>query len=426
MPTTLPTHSTTVVVVGAGQAGLAMSACLTGRGIDHLVLERGRIGERWRSERWDSLRLLTPNWMSRLPGHAYEGDDPDGFMTMPEVVSFFERYAERIDAPVIDETTVFSAAPTDDGYRLHTSAGTIDCRLLVAATGACATPNIPAVAAAVPGRVLQTSPKYYRRPGDLPDGGVLVVGASASGIQLARELQLSGRDVTLAVGAHTRLPRNYRGVDIHAWLDMMGTLSRSIDTIDDLDAARREPSLQLVGSTDGRSIDLAELASLGVRIAGRVDHVSIGVAQLDGGASAAAAAADRRLTRMLDRIDDWASRHGLDAELGTPDRPAPVQIEDEPDHIDLADGRISSILWATGYRPDYSWLTGPVRPDGSIAHHGGVAADAPGLYLLGLPVMRTRASTFIDGVGADAAAHAAHIAGRLAGHPSLGVATVGS
>ncbi len=231
--------------------------------------------------------------------------------------------------------------------------------------------------------------------------------------------------MVLAVGAHTRLPRRYRGLDIHTWLDMMGTLDRTIDTIRDVDAARREPSLQLVGSDDGRSIDIAELQSLGVRIAGRVEGFGWGHAHFDATASQAVRAADRGLTRMLDRIDRWATEHGLDGEIDPVDRPAPVSVEREVTSVDLRHGRTTSILWSTGYRPDYSWLTGPTpRPDGTIDHTGGVVADVAGLYLLGLPVMRTRKSTFIDGVGADAEAHAAHIEARLAGHPSSAVATV--
>lgn len=415
------TITTTVAIVGGGQAGLAMSRTLSRRGIDHVVLERGRIAERWRSERWDSLRLLTPNWMTRLPDFAYDGDDPEGFMAMPEVISFFERYARSIDAPVIEEMTVFSAVRTDAGYELSTSNGTVRCRFLVAATGAGATPNIPAVAAGMPDRLHQTSPKYYRRPDDLPDGGVLVVGASASGIQLARELHLSGRPVTIAVGEHVRIPRRYRGIDIHEWLDMMGTLERSHESFADLAAARREPSLQLVGSEDGRSIDLAELQSHGVRLAGRLTSACSFAANFDTSLAATVAAADAGQTKLLDRIDHWAAAHGFDAEIDPIERPAPVRPDRPVEHLDLRG--VSSVLWATGYRPDFSWLTSPaVTPDGAIRHVGGVAGD--GLYVLGMPLTRTRKSTFIDGVGADAEAHASHIATALAGARSAAAATV--
>lgn len=415
------TISTTVAIVGGGQAGLAMSSCLGRRGIDHVVLERGRIAERWRSERWDSLHLLTPNWMTRLPGFSYDGDDPQGFMAMPEVVEFFERYAAAVDAPVIDETTVFRAEPTDDGYELTTSSGTIRCRFLVAATGACATPWIPPVAARLPDRIVQTSPKYYKRPDQLPDGDVLVVGASASGVQLAREIQLSGRQVTIAVSGHTRIPRRYRGFDIHEWLDMMGTLERTHETFGDLAAARREPSLQLVGDADGRSLGLDDLQDHGVRLAGRLHSVSARSASFDGGLRRVVADADAAQTRLLDKIDQYVCANGLEREVDPADRPAPVSVRAECETLDLAG--VASVVWATGYRPDFSWLSSPHIDDrGSIRHVGGVAGD--GLYVLGLPLTRTRKSTFIDGVGADAEAQASHIERRLAGVPEGSTATV--
>lgn len=415
------TITTTVAIVGGGQAGLAMSSCLSQRGISHVVLERGRVAERWRSERWDSLRLLTPNWMSRLPGFSYDGSDPQGFMAMPEVVHFFERYAEAVSAPVIDETTVFRAAPTDEGYELDTSSGTVRCRFLVAATGACATPWIPAVAAQLPDRVVQTSPKYYKRPEQLPDGDVLVVGASASGVQLARELQMSGRQVTIAVSAHTRIPRRYRGLDIHEWLDMMGTLERTHDSFDDLAAARREPSLQLVGDDSGRSLGLDDLQQLGVRLAGRFTSVGDGAARFDHDVRQVVHDADDAQSNLLDKIDRWVADHGLEREVDATDRPDPVSVRNPVDALDLAG--VESVVWATGYRPDFSWLSSPhVDCHGAIRHVGGVAGD--GLYVLGMPLTRTRKSTFIDGVGADAEAHASHIAQRLAGSRAAARATV--
>lgn len=414
-PKGIPVNITTVIV-GAGQAGLAMSHSLTERGVDHVVLERGRIGERWQSERWDSLRLLTPNWMTRLPGYSYRGTDPDGFMTMPEVAGFFGAYARSFDAPVLDETTVIRARTTADGYELDTTRGTISCRSIVAATGACATPAIPDIATAAPSRLHQITPKHYRRPGQLPAGGVLVVGASASGVQLAKELHESGRPVTLAVGNHTRIPRRYRGLDIHEWFDLMGTLDRRHDTVSDLEAARREPSLQLVGTTDGRSLDLLELQRIGVTLTGRVERFTGERARFDGRLATDVASADAAQIRLLDRIDGWARQNGLDREIDPVSRPTPVAISDEVIDIDLRRAGITSVLWATGYRPDYSWLDLPVvRRDGTILHDGGVVADSPGLYLMGLPMMRTRKSTYIDGVGADAEALADHLAGRLTG-----------
>jgi putative flavoprotein involved in K+ transport len=213
-------HSTDTVIIGSGPAGLAMSAQLSDRGIDHVLLERGEIAERWRSERWDSRRLLTPNWMTRLPGFQYNGDDPEGYMTMPEVIAFISEYARAIEAPVYENTTVTEVRErSGGGYHITTDRGSWVAPTVVLATGACARPVIPAAAAGLPDHIQQLAPNSYRNPAQLPDGGVLVVGASASGLQLAEEIHASGRPVTLAVGSHARMPRTYRGMDIQWWLD---------------------------------------------------------------------------------------------------------------------------------------------------------------------------------------------------------------
>ena len=220
-----PRYDTDVVVIGGGQAGLAMSHCLAGQSIDHVVLERGDAANSWRTERWDSLRLLTPNWLSRLPGYGYEGDDPHGFRTMPETIAFLERYAEVISAPVLTGTTVTSVRRVLDGYEVLTDRGTWQCQAVVIATGACNIPNVPAVAEALPAGIATVTPKDYRNSDQLEEGGVLVVGASATGAQIAEEIHRSGRPVTLAVGEHIRVPRVYRGRDIKWWMDAAGAVS---------------------------------------------------------------------------------------------------------------------------------------------------------------------------------------------------------
>src|SRR5215203_368806 len=209
---------TTVVVVGAGHAGLSVSRCLSAASIDHVVLERAEVANAWRTERWDSLRLLTPNWMTRLPDWSYRGDDPDGFMRAGEVVTALDRYRSLIAAPVRTHTRVLSVRTRGDGFQVLTDTGTISCRAVVVASGAYGTPRIPAIAADLPPTLHQLTPTRYRNPGDVADGPVLVVGSSASGAQLAEELALAGRRVTLAVGAHSRVPRTYRGDDIHRWM----------------------------------------------------------------------------------------------------------------------------------------------------------------------------------------------------------------
>ena len=216
---------TDTIIIGGGQAGLAMSRCLTDEGIDHVVLERGRVAERWRSERWDSLRLLSPKWHTRLPGFRYQGADRDGFMTMPELISYFERYAKSFSAPVQDETTVLGVERAERGYRVRTDQGDWQAPNVVVATGHCDVPFVPKAAAGLSSDVHQVVPSHYKNPDQLPNGGVLVVGASASGIQLAQEIHRSGRPVTLAVGRHTRIPRRYRGRDIAWWLEASGILT---------------------------------------------------------------------------------------------------------------------------------------------------------------------------------------------------------
>ena len=228
-------------MIGAGQAGLAMSRCLAERSIEHVVLERGEVANSWKTERWDSLRLLTPNWQSRLPGFGYEGDDPDGYRTMPETIDFLDRYARVISAPVQTNTVVTSVRSTDSGYVVTTGQGDWRCPTIVVATGPCNIARIPALAEAVPSGLTTFTSLEYRNPDQLEDGGVLVVGASATGTQLADEIHRSGRPVTLAVGEHVRAPRVYRDRDIEWWMDAAGVLDERYDEVDDIVRARRVP-----------------------------------------------------------------------------------------------------------------------------------------------------------------------------------------
>ena len=232
-------RTTNTLILGGGQAGLAISRCLTALGCDHLVIERGRIAERWHSERWNSLRLLTPNWMTRLPGWTYHGPDPDGFMTAPEVASFFARLRRLVRRPGPRNTRPCNASPPHaDGFVVTTSDGQFRSDNVVIATGWCDRPAIPGVGRHLSSRIHQVVPADYRSPDDVASGGVLVVGASATGVQLADELHRSGRHVTLAVGSHSRIPRRYRGLDIFRWLDMIGAFDKTIDDVGDVTAAR--------------------------------------------------------------------------------------------------------------------------------------------------------------------------------------------
>jgi len=412
----MASQRTATVVIGAGHAGLAMSRCLSERAIDHVLLERGEVANSWRTERWDSLRLLTPNWQSRLPGYGYQGNDPDGYRTVPDVVDFIARYAREIDAPVRTGTTVASVRAECDGYRVATDRGDWRCRTVVLATGACNVPDVPAVAEAVPAGVMTLTPMRYRNPGQLPEGGVLVVGASATGIQLADEIHRSGRPVTLAVGEHIRVPRTYRGRDISWWMDATGVFDERYDQVEDIERARRVPSLQLAGSSGRRTLDLNALTAAGVRLAGRLAGISDGKAQFSGSLRNMCALSDLKMGRLLDSFDAWATERGLDGALGGPARPAPTAVPDSPPLMaSLTDRTIRTILWATGFRPDYSWLEVPVLDrKGRLRHDGGVVA-APGMYALGLQFLRRRKSALIDGAGDDARDLSAHLDGYLAG-----------
>ncbi len=402
-------RTTNTLIIGGGQAGLALSHCLTTLGRDHLVLERGRLAERWRSERWDSLRLLTPNWMTRLPGYAYEGPDQDGFMTAGEVVGFFENYAESFDAPVREFTAVRRVAACGDVFVVDTDDGPFLARNVVIATGWSDQAAIPAQAARVSARVHQVDPSRYKNPDGLPAGGVLVVGASATGVQLAQELHLSGRPVTLAVGTHTRLPRSYRGMDSYWWLELLGALDRTIDEVGDPIAARREPSLQLVGSPEGSTLDLSTLQSIGVRLTGRLQSIDGGRATFASNVNAVIADTDRRMHRVLDRVDDAVERLSLGAEMLAPDRPGRVAPVASLDSLDLHTAGINSIVWATGFRRRYDWVELPILDvRGEITQYRGVT-PVPGVYVLGQRFQHYRNSNFIDGVGRDALAVAEHI-----------------
>jgi putative flavoprotein involved in K+ transport len=417
---------TTTVIIGAGHAGLAMSRCLAERSIDHVVLERGGIANSWRSERWDSLRLLTPNWQSRLPGYGYEGDDPDGYRTMPETIAFIERYAEVISAPVRTHTEVTSVRRDDGGYTVRTDQGEWRARTVVLATGACNIPEIPAVAAAVPASIATLTPMQYRNPGQLDEGGVLVVGASATGVQIADEIHRSGRPVTLAVGAHIRAPRVYRGRDIEWWMDAAGVLDERYDAIEDINRARNVPSLQLAGYPDRRSVDLNSLTALGVKLVGRLAAIRDGKALFSGSLKNQIALSDLKMNRLLNTFDEWADRAGLDGAVDPPHRFEPTMIDPSPRlSLDLASGAIRTIIWATGFRPDYAWLEVPVLDrKGRVRHDGGVV-DSPGMYLMGMQFMRRRKSALIDGAGDDARDLSAHLAdfleGRMAQSPPRAV-----
>ena len=409
------TGTTDVVVIGAGHSGLAMSAHLSAHAIDHVVLERGEIANAWRHERWDSLRLLTPNWQTRLPDYRYEGNDPDGFMSSADVAQFITRYAGFIGATVRTGTAVRSVTQHGEGFHVCTEQRGWRCQAVVMAHGAHGIAQVPAHAASLPASVRSLTAREYRNPGRLDDAGVLVVGASATGLQLADEIAASGREVTLAVGEHIRMPRTYRGRDIQWWLGAAGILDQRFDEVEDLVRARRVPSPQLIGAA--RTLDLNALTARGVRLVGRLVGLDGAIARFSGALRNECAMADLKLARMLDNFDALAARGTLDAP-GEPERFAATRVEEAPPlAIDLVEQRIGTVIWATGFRPDYSWLQMPVFDHkGRLRHHGGFVA--PGLYALGLNFMRRRKSSFIHGAEDDVRDLGSHLVGWLKQAPS--------
>jgi putative flavoprotein involved in K+ transport len=406
------------VVVGAGHAGLAVSNLLSSAGHENVVLERGRVGERWRSERWDSLHLLTPNWMTRLPGWELRGPDPDGYLSATGFTDLLVRYAASFDAPVIERTAVeaLSAAPDGGGFLISTDRGGWRARTVVVATGPHGAPHLPSGVRNAPlGTIEVITARRYRNPGRLPSGGVLVVGASSSGVQIADELARAGRRVVLAVGRHTRMPRRYRGMDVFWWLESTGRLARTIDQMPDATAARREPSLQLAGRNEpdrfDRNLDLATLQAAGVRLVGRLNTISDGRAWFCEDLPDTVRDAEHRMRRFLGAVDAYVERAGLAREVPAPDRPGPIDLPPSVQSLDLRAERIGTIVLATGYRPHHPWLQVPVlAADGSIQQYRGVTA-ASGLYVVGQRFQHRRDSGFIDGARHDAAAVVRHLIG---------------
>ena len=406
---------TTTVVVGAGHAGLAVSHCLAARGIDHVVIERGEVAHTWRTERWESLRLLTPNWQTRVPGLAYDGDDPDGFMTMAEVVAFIERYARLVAPPLETGTTVESLTRNGADYKVVTDRGAWRCAAVVIASGGFNIPSIPAVGAALPGTLESVTPMDYTRPSALPEGSVLVVGASATGVQIADEVRRSGRPVTLAVAEHVRMPRTYRGKDILWWMDRTGLHDERYDEVDDIVRARRVPSPQLVGTPERATLNLNDLTNQGVRLVGALAGFSDGKAQFSGSLRNMCNLADLKQGRLLDTIDEWVDENGCGDEFELPHRFEPTRVEESPPLVlDLAREEIRTVIWATGYEADHSWVDLPVFDrKGRLRHDGGVVTGAPGVYRIGLNFLRRRKSSFIHGTADDARDLTDHLANHV-------------
>ena len=404
-------RTTGTIIIGAGQAGLALSRYLSGARHEHVLLERGRVGERWRSGRWESLSLLTPNRFSELPGFVPHAE-PDGFLSRDAFVGYLEEYAGSFSAPVLEGVSVLQVAQAPrGGFRVRTDSGAWSADTVVLATGYADEPLVPAVAAAAPDGLTQLHSSRYRSPGRMPPGGVLIVGAGPSGQQLAAELRRTGRRVVLAVGRHARMPRRYRGHDIWHWLTELGSLEDTLADVPHERSASRSPSLALSGAGGGEQLDLTSLAAAGVVVTGRLRGFSGRHALFADDLGTTVEESDRRMRRLLEKID----RH-IDAcrssEPGAAEPIPPVRLPPGQRMVDLEAEEISTVIWATGYRRSYPWLDVDVLgDDGEIAQTRGVTAVS-GLYTLGFRFQHRRKSHFIGGVSDDARFLATQILGR--------------
>jgi putative flavoprotein involved in K+ transport len=391
------------VVIGGGQAGLTMSHCLTRAGREHVVLERHRIAERWRSERWDSLRFQFPNWAMQLPGFGYVGDEPDAYAPRDEVVRFIEAYARFIRAPVRTCVEVQSLRSAPDGFCIESAGGSITATNVVIATGPYQRPAIPTAADRL-GDVAQLPASAYRNPDALPPGGVLVVGAGASGCQIAEELLQAGRQVVLSVGAHRRVPRRYRGRDFIWWINALGLDDKVIEQ-----CAVGQPPLLISGANGGHTVDLRRFGAQGMVLAGRFADAQDGIASFAPDLAANLAGGDESYAAFLRSADAFAAQSDLPLPTDPdPTYSQPVGIET----LDLRTAGIASVIWATGYHYDFDWIDLPVfAADGRPIHQRGVT-DVPGAYFLGLQYLHKTKSSFLSGVGEDAAYLAKQIDAR--------------
>ncbi|HSZ40011.1 MAG TPA: NAD(P)/FAD-dependent oxidoreductase [Trebonia sp.] len=404
----MASQETEVLVVGGGQAGVAMSEHLSAYGVPHLVVERHRIAERWRSERWDSLVANGPAWHDRFPGLEFPGLDPDGFASKDQVADYFVAYAEKIGAPVRCgvEVTSVRKNPGRPGFRVETSDGVISARYVVAATGPFQRPLIPALAPGTAG-IPAIHSSSYRNPGQLPDGAVLVVGAGSSGVQIADELRQSGREVYLSVGPHDRPPRRYRGRDFVWWLGVLGKWEAATPPL-----GAEHVTIAVSGAHGGHTVDFRALAASGIQLVGRAISFDDGIMRFAPDVGENIANGDANYLSLLDEADAYIERNGL----GLPAEPAARVLGPDPEcvaspvlELDLTRAGVTSIVWATGFAVDYGWLqVDAFDDDGKPRHQRGVSSE-PGVYFLGLPWQSRRGSSFIWGVWHDAKYLADHI-----------------
>lgn len=402
------------VIIGGGQAGLAMSYLLTQQGRDHVILEkRQRVGESWR-RRWDSFALVTPNWQLQLPGHKYEGDDPDGFLARDQVVAYLEEYAASFDPPLRFGVEVTSVGQNADesGYLVHTPNKVYEAANVVVAVGTFQHPSIPPYADNVSGNVVQIHSSEYRNPEEVPDGAVLVVGSGQSGCQIAQELNESGHQVYLCTGSAGRLPRRYRGKDGLWWAVKLGIVDQTVDDLDSPEE-RFDANPQISGQGGGQDINLHQFARDGIVLLSRLQDLQGHKAFLGSNLHESLAAADKMVTQFRKGVDKYVEKTGLDVPEETVSEPQDGYEQEVIAELDLMDAGIDTILWATGYGWDYSWVNLPIFDEyGYPVQEQGVTAY-PGLYFLGLHFLHKLKSGLFLGMGDDATHIAEHIDARM-------------
>lgn len=398
-----------VIIIGGGQAGLSVSYCLKQRGIEHIIFEKQNIGHEWRSRRWDTFCLVTPNWQCQLPGYPYSGKDPDGFMTKDEIVSYLEGYAASFNPPLNEGVTVNKVSHKDAGlYAVSTSIGEYTADRVVIAVSGYHTPKIPRLAERLPSSIQQLHSSAYKNPESLPAGSVLVVGTGQSGCQISEDLHLAGRQVHLCVGGAPRAPRRYRGKDAVEWLDRMGYYDLSIDEHPKKETARSNTNHYLTGRDGGREIDLRKFALQGMKLYGRLKSINDRQLEFQDDLAQNLDRADAVAENIKQNIDKFIEKNQIDAPIEPSYRPVWQPAVAEL-NLDLAAANIQTVIWSTGFQTDFSWVDVPVFNGSGYPSHDRGITSVPGCYFIGLPWLHTWGSGRFSGVARDANYIAEHI-----------------
>jgi putative flavoprotein involved in K+ transport len=405
-----------IAIVGGGQAGLSMSWHLTARGLEHAVIERSRAFCAWQDERWDAFSLVTPNFQCRLPGHPYDGDEPEGFMVKDEILDYLDGFLRSLDPPLYEGVAVTRLRGAPIGFELETTAGTLSADQVVLAVGGYHKPWAPPAAQeGMPEGIAQVHSNAYRNPQSLPDGAVLVVGTGQSGAQIAEDLHLAGRQVHLCLGGAPRCARRYRGRDVVTWLEEMGQYAVPIEEHPEGNDARKEANHYVTGRDGGRDLDLRAFALEGMGLHGQLDAVEDGVASFADDVRQRLDDADKTYNRINASIDRWIENNGVETTEG-PSVYEPVwePPDGPPAPLDLAAAGVSAVVWCTGFKPNWSWIEVPFLDDtGYPDHLRGVVGATQGLYVLGLPWLHTWGSGRFASVARDAEHLAREIAAAI-------------